>query len=202
MAWYIDHDGNLVYIPDDEPPPPGYQQYDDEDPPEDADKEAMLNVEEEDVVEFQQKYIHGTLSLMPFYLDHNIGDINRVHGCGRQFSGKYYTTAITYTLEPGEIEVELDVIRINTTPLETDNQVVEEQEQPRPSREVVAQETTRTHLVAPGENLRSIAQTYYNNSNMWTVIWDANRESIIKRDPRNNENPGHYIYPGQRLVIP
>lgn len=53
----------------------------------------------------------------------------------------------------------------------------------------------RTHTVAKGDTLFSLARMYYNNDiSKWRVIYDANRDSIGS-DPNK-------IRVGQRLVIP
>lgn len=36
----------------------------------------------------------------------------------------------------------------------------------------------RTHIVRPGESLYSIADHYYNNADLWRVIFDANRTTL------------------------
>lgn len=51
----------------------------------------------------------------------------------------------------------------------------------------------RTHTVRKGDTLWAIAKRYYNNATLWPRLYDANRKII--RDP-------HWIYPGQRLIIP
>ncbi len=54
-----------------------------------------------------------------------------------------------------------------------------------------AQETT--HIVVPGDCLWFIADYYYQNPYLWTIIWRANLAKI--------EDP-HWIYPDQVFVIP
>lgn len=51
---------------------------------------------------------------------------------------------------------------------------------------------SRRHLVQSGENLRSIAQKYYNDSNRWKEIYQANRDKVISGQ----------VAPGQEIVIP
>ncbi len=51
----------------------------------------------------------------------------------------------------------------------------------------------RYHIVSPGNCLWNLANRYLGNPYLWPHIWESNR-NIIK-------NP-HWIYPGQRLVIP
>lgn len=51
----------------------------------------------------------------------------------------------------------------------------------------------RIHTVVRGDCLWNLAKAYYGNALRWPSIYDANRGSI--RDP-------HWIFPGQRFVIP
>jgi nucleoid-associated protein YgaU len=48
------------------------------------------------------------------------------------------------------------------------------------------------HVVQSGENLRTIAQKYYNNSERWKDIYNANKEKIISGQ----------VTPGQELIVP
>ena len=51
----------------------------------------------------------------------------------------------------------------------------------------------RTHRVARGETLATIAQTYYKDAGKWAVIYQHNERYI----PNPNQ-----LEPGQTLVIP
>ncbi|AUJ25195.1 phage portal protein [Virgibacillus dokdonensis] len=60
----------------------------------------------------------------------------------------------------------------------------------------------RTHTVRRGDTLWDLSRKYYGNSLKWRKIWNANKSMMVKRDKRNLRQPGHWIYPGQRLRIP
>ncbi len=60
----------------------------------------------------------------------------------------------------------------------------------------------KTHAVKPGDTLWAIAKKEYKNSNEWKKIWNANKDMLIKRDKRNVKQPGHWIFPGQVLILP
>lgn len=60
----------------------------------------------------------------------------------------------------------------------------------------------RTYKVKPGDTLWDIARRFYKSGSKWTRIWNANKSMLIRRDSRNAHDPGHWIYPGQVLVIP
>jgi NitT/TauT family transport system substrate-binding protein len=49
------------------------------------------------------------------------------------------------------------------------------------------------YIIKPGDTLSKLAAQFYNSMNKWEKIYEANRESV--------KNP-HYIYVGQRIMIP
>lgn len=74
------------------------------------------------------------------------------------------------------------------------------------SDEEGAADGVRTHTVASGDNLWKIARQYYGGDGSdWGKIYDENRdaiESAARQHGRQDSNRGHYIYPGQVLIIP
>ena len=62
---------------------------------------------------------------------------------------------------------------------------------PRPPQPPQPQE--RTYTVQKGDSLSKIAKAFYGKANKWTVIYEANKDSI--------KNPD-LIYPGQVFRIP
>lgn len=71
---------------------------------------------------------------------------------------------------------------------------------PRPKPKV----TNKTYTVKSGDTLWAIATRYYGNGLQWKKIWNnpTNKKMMIARDSRNTRMPGHWIFPGQKLVIP
>ena len=68
-------------------------------------------------------------------------------------------------------------------------------ETPQPESEAPAPKRfagPRKHIVQPGENLRIIAQKYYNDPSQWKVIYKANKDKIV----------GGQIMPGLEITIP
>jgi nucleoid-associated protein YgaU len=64
---------------------------------------------------------------------------------------------------------------------------------PPPPPPPAAPPSPRTYVVVKGDCLWKIAQHFYGQGTLWPRIFDANRGQI--KDP-------HWIYPGQRFVIP
>jgi LysM repeat protein len=64
---------------------------------------------------------------------------------------------------------------------------------PPPPPPPAAPPSPRTYVVVKGDCLWKIAQRFYGRGSLWPRIFDANRRQI--------KNP-HWIYPGQRFVIP
>lgn len=62
----------------------------------------------------------------------------------------------------------------------------------------------RRHTVKSGDTLWALAGKYYKDSLKWRKIWNvkSNKDMMVKRDSRNRRQPGHWIYPGQKLIIP
>lgn len=64
---------------------------------------------------------------------------------------------------------------------------------PPPPPPPAAPPSPRTYVVVKGDCLWNIAQRFYGQGALWPRIFDANRSQI--KDP-------HWIFPGQRFVIP
>ncbi|GIN71126.1 phage-like element PBSX protein XkdP [Bacillus sp. J14TS2] len=71
---------------------------------------------------------------------------------------------------------------------------------PPPPKKAAAK--TKTHTVKSGDTLWALAVKYYKNGTQWKKIWEKNKKLLTDRDKRNLKQPGHWIYPGQKLTIP
>ena len=65
-----------------------------------------------------------------------------------------------------------------------------------------------THTVVEGDTLWAIAKNLYGDGRLWRRIFDAN-SSVITADAQrlvperfDPADPGHWIFPGQTLVVP
>ncbi len=78
-------------------------------------------------------------------------------------------------------------------PIEITSAQREESPAPEPVYTPAAQPDARTHVVARGETLASLADRYYGDSQRAGEIYAANRDQI--RDPQQ-------LHEGQTLIIP
>lgn len=66
-------------------------------------------------------------------------------------------------------------------------------------------ETSQTYTVKSGDCLWNIAKKFYGNGAKYTVIYNANKaeiEATAKKRGYKSSSNGHWIFPGQKLVIP
>lgn len=89
----------------------------------------------------------------------------------------------------GEITpIKIIPVKINTVPAAETPKA----EAAKPAPQPAAKPAPRKHVVAAGENLRSIAQKYYGSSDRWKEIYRANRSKVS----------GGQVTPGQEITIP
>lgn len=62
----------------------------------------------------------------------------------------------------------------------------------------------KVYTVKKGDTLWAIARKHYGKGIEWKRIWavKSNKDMLIKRDKRNLKQPGHWIYPGQKIKLP
>jgi len=95
-------------------------------------------------------------------------------------------TALCISTQPAETQLAAPVAAAETPKTGT----TEPQIEPLP---IKPGEVQCLHKVWLNESLWSIAREYYGDGNLWTVIYEANKDQIIS--PKK-------IYPKQMLVIP
>ncbi|ENL8761322.1 LysM peptidoglycan-binding domain-containing protein [Listeria monocytogenes] len=66
----------------------------------------------------------------------------------------------------------------------------------------VAKKKVKTYVVRQGDTLWDLSKKFYGRNLDWRKIWNKNKALLVKRDKRNLRQPGHWIYPGQKLIIP
>lgn len=109
-----------------------------------------------------------------------------ITGLGK-ISGKYFLNTVKHSLSSG-YKVSVTARRI---PDEVDG----------------AEEQTEedVYIVVSGDTLWGIAKKFYGSGIKHTVIYNANQESIeetAKKHGKRSSDNGHWIWPGQKLVIP
>lgn len=66
----------------------------------------------------------------------------------------------------------------------------------------VSKKKVKTYVVKRGDTLWDLSKKFYGKNSDWRKIWNKNKTMLVKRDKRNLRQPGHWIYPGQKLTIP
>ena len=62
-----------------------------------------------------------------------------------------------------------------------------------------------SYTVRSGDTLWALAKKYYGSGAKYTIIYDANKEiieSTAKSHGKSSSDHGHWIWPGEQLVIP
>lgn len=63
----------------------------------------------------------------------------------------------------------------------------------------------KSYTVKSGDTLWGIAKKYYSNGAQWSKIYNANKSTIeaeAKKHGKASSSNGHWIWPGEKLVIP
>lgn len=148
--------------------------------------------------------VRGTAEILP-HPDVRYTEVYAFMGLGAFFSGNYYVVSVTHTWnQNGYVSTKLEVIKQQwdgtAVVTETSSIYKDDGREPRP---VVQPKTQpRYHTVVAGDTLWAIAEYYYGDGMKWKIIEQANHDMLVSRDPRNATDLGHWIYPGQQLVIP
>lgn len=172
-------------------------------PPSTKEKVTAQSIQEGKVIENLVKKIEGTVEVFPDTQKYKVEQMNKIRGVGSQFSGYYYTSRVTVAMTKDSCSINLSVLRDNTNLLVEESKTVPVLSQGFAQREQIKlADSAKHHVVSSGETLSHIAVKYYKKASKWNIIWEANKDMLIKRDARNRTTPGKWIYPGQNLVIP
>lgn len=121
---------------------------------------------------------------LPIFL--TASSVIQITGLGK-LSGKYFLNTVRHSLSSG--------YKISITA------------RPIPEEAASEKEETggETYVVVSGDTLWGIAKKFYGSGMKYSLIYDANREAIettAKEHGKSSSNHGHWIWPGQVLVIP
>ena len=118
------------------------------------------------------------------------------------FSSKYYLTEVTHSISRQGYQLTGKAIKVASPPT-PQKEVKPVGDKTLPSK-VDIKVTQKTYTVKSGDSLYKIAgrPEVYGDTSKWKLIWEKNKDMLIKRDSRNKNSPGAYIYPGQVLNIP
>lgn len=77
---------------------------------------------------------------------------------------------------------------------------------PQPHPPPPPKTTNTTYTIVSGDTLWGIAQRFYGNGNDWKTLYNAN-QAVIEQYAKahglwNPSDPGHWIFPGERIIIP
>ncbi|MYL45059.1 LysM peptidoglycan-binding domain-containing protein [Virgibacillus halodenitrificans] len=120
---------------------------------------------------------------------------------GSSINSLVLITNITSTIRGGEVgDVYFDIemrawkeVKVRKT-----TRKISQPKRPRPN----PKSKSKLYTVRKGDTLWDISKRYYGSGTKWRRIWNSNKSKLIKKDSRNKRDPGHWIYPGQKLVIP
>lgn len=150
--------------------------------------------ENKKITDISMETIEATIDVLP-NPKYRARTAYKVAGVGVIFSGAYYIRKATHTINRDSgYSVELDTINMDYSDIvasDADGNVVTDTVATAPSAPPAS--TGLTYTVVTGDYLRKLAQRFYGNGNLYTKIFEANRDKIS--DP-------NLIFPGQVFTIP
>lgn len=140
--------------------------------------------------------LQGTASIRP--LPHlSARDIVDFQGMGINFSGKYFVTSVTHTINRSGYTQDLDLLRSDfvwkTSPTAPAPSNGKKPPKKAPTDKNKKPNNKRYYTVKRGDTLWAISKRFYGTGIKYMKIVNANKGKI--------KNP-HWIYPGQKFLIP
>ena len=123
----------------------------------------------------------------------------RLENIGTALTGLYYIEEVSIDVSSSGVAQTVKVSRNGVTDtVKMNNAKSPSDKNPKPPKKPSAKPKkpkakTKVHTVKKGDTLWDISKKYYGKPTLWTKIYNANKSKI--------KNP-HWIYPGQKFVIP
>lgn len=152
-------------------------------------------------VEKNESTLDAEFLLIP-NVDYQRDEVYKVEGVGKMFEGTYRFRKISHSITPEGYTVAASgrmVYDAYGNFVEDGYQAGEGTGKKKANTKVKAD---KNYVVKLGDTLWDIAKAFSGNPFDWVDIEKANREKLVARDKRNASDTGHWIYPGQSLIIP
>jgi nucleoid-associated protein YgaU len=134
--------------------------------------------------------LEGSAEVRP-YRGLKAREILNFQGLGNNFSGKYFLSTVTHTINRSGYTMELEVLRKGFEWKISKPSTSKGKTKVTPKKKATSKK--RYYTVKRGDNLWNIAKRYNGKGSLWRKIYDANKSKIKKPD---------LIYPGQKFLIP
>lgn len=133
--------------------------------------------------------LEGSIELAPNvnYRQQSVYGIEGLHS--GVFNGNYRFQTVTKTISTDGFTVNADVIKVKSKGKSG-------------KKSTTKTKADKYYVVKKGDTLSEIALRLTGKVSNWKAIETANHALITKRDSRNIRDRGHWIFPGQKIIIP
>lgn len=153
--------------------------------------------------EKEEAILVADIELAP-HQEYDRDNVYNLAGLGSMFDGTYRFKKVIHTINAGGYFVNAEArmvydIRGNFVEGGYTNGTSNAPSKPKAPLTTMGD---KTHTVVSGDTLWAIAKKYCKSALDWKAIEKANHAMLVARDKRNNGDLGHWIYGGQRIIIP